>query len=285
MKIVLIPLLTLLISLPAAAGVRGTIEQLTWMTGAWSGDVGEGRVLEENWIRVDGGSIASLVRITQGDTTPMVELIVIEQQGDSLMLYVKQWDPGFTPRSEKPQVMELVAIEERLVSFQNKGEGNFRTLTYSSPTPETFVISIMLANGQPVEIPLQSRSFKGEALPVLAVDDPWIREAPPVAPVHAGYMTLLNEGSSAVTLVGVSSPDYARGEIHDMSMEGGMMRMRQLQSVTLAPGESLLLEPGGKHLMLHKAKRPLRAGDEVELVLNFSDGRSQPLTATVYKGK
>lgn len=148
---------TMLLSLSVQAGAPGKIEALSWMTGAWAGPVGPATTLEENWIQATGGSIASLVRITTPDATPMVELIVIEQQGDSLMLYVKQWDPAFTPRSEKPQVMDLIEQGDRMVSFRNTGEGDFRTLTYTSPSPDSFIISITRASGESVDIPLQAR--------------------------------------------------------------------------------------------------------------------------------
>ena len=152
--------LALLMTLLAQAswgGTPGKIGDLAWMSGHWAGPVGPGTVLEENWIQPTGGSIASLVRITTADKTPMVELIVIEQQGDSLMLYVKQWDPAFSPRTEGPQVMELVEMGERSVKFRNTGEGAFKTLAYSSPTADVFYIDILPAEGEAFRIPLQAQ--------------------------------------------------------------------------------------------------------------------------------
>ncbi len=79
------------------------------MTGHYAGATGNG-TLEENWAEPDGGSIESLVRGTADGMTNMIELIVIEEDGDSLTLRLKQWNPGMPPRAEGFQVMELVEI-------------------------------------------------------------------------------------------------------------------------------------------------------------------------------
>ena len=127
------------------------------MTGSWAGPAGEGRVLEENWISATDGTIASLVRMTGGGDTSMVELIVIEEQGDSLVLYLKQWDPGFKPRTEGPSVMDLVELGERRVSFKAREPAGMATLTYSSPTPDSFNIAITTPDGNAFTIPLSAR--------------------------------------------------------------------------------------------------------------------------------
>jgi hypothetical protein len=85
------------------------VSDLAWMTGHYAGATGNG-TLEENWAEPDGGSIESLVRGTADGMTNMIELIVIEEDGDSLTLRLKQWNPGMPPRAEGFQVMELVEI-------------------------------------------------------------------------------------------------------------------------------------------------------------------------------
>lgn len=121
--------------------------------------------------------------------------------------------------------------------------------------------------------------------PLPAADEPahsivaeaaWIREAPPGGSPLAGYMTLKNIGQESVKLTGVTSPLFARIEIHQSRIEGDVAKMEQKNSLTLKSGQSLSLAPGGYHLMLFNPERELRAGDRVSLTLNFKD--QEPLT-------
>ncbi|MFC4729249.1 copper chaperone PCu(A)C [Coralloluteibacterium thermophilus] len=85
---------------------------------------------------------------------------------------------------------------------------------------------------------------------VLHLVDGWLAPAPPVAPVRAGYLTIHNAGSEPVEIEGVSSPAFARVELHATEESGGVSRMRRLDAIEVAPGEALELAPGGLHLML-----------------------------------
>ena len=93
----------------AFAGPPASIEQLGWMTGNWAGMLGPNQ-LEENWISTEGSSLAAMVRMTDGEATSMFEMITIEEVDGSLVLHIQQWDPGFQPRSDAPQKMELEEI-------------------------------------------------------------------------------------------------------------------------------------------------------------------------------
>jgi hypothetical protein len=134
-----------------AQGPTAQVSDLAWMTGHYKGDTGNG-ALEENWAEPEGGSIASLVRSTSDGATTMIELIVIEQAGDSLTLRLKQWDPGMEPRAEGFQVMELIEIGDHKVVFKNTGEVGLQQLGYSR-TGDQFTISIKTAQGE-FDIPL-----------------------------------------------------------------------------------------------------------------------------------
>lgn len=107
----------------------------------------------------------------------------------------------------------------------------------------------------------------------------WSRALPPVSQNGAVYLTLKNYSGAADRLVGASSPLAARVEIHLHEMEAGMMTMRRVESVPLNPGEYVIFEPGGKHLMLIGLKRPLKEGEEVPLTLTFE--RAPPLEVMV----
>ena len=130
------------------------VEDLAWMTGTWSGPS-----LEENWAVPKNGSMVARVRGFSPDgTTNMIELISIEEENDSLVLRLKQWDPGMKPRYEGFQVMKLVESKDRMIRFENTGEGNgsLAKLAYSRPADDKFVISVEVASGQEFEIPLEA---------------------------------------------------------------------------------------------------------------------------------
>ncbi|HRO87064.1 MAG: copper chaperone PCu(A)C [Chiayiivirga sp.] len=99
----------------------------------------------------------------------------------------------------------------------------------------------------------------------LVVHEAWIRTAPPTAPVRAGYGVIENSGRREVVIDAVRSDAFGAIEIHEMREVDGVMRMRRLPSLTLEPGRSVSLEPGGMHLMLFRAMGPLEAGARVSI--------------------
>jgi hypothetical protein len=131
------------------------IKQLAWMTGSWEGPIGP-NTLEENWSRPLDGSISALVRSRGEGKTSMIELIVIEEENDSIVLRLQQWNPGFTPRTPGPQVMALDSIGENRVAFKSTGEGGLKTLAYSRPSDRVFNIDIETAEGAKFQINLSA---------------------------------------------------------------------------------------------------------------------------------
>lgn len=108
----------------------------------------------------------------------------------------------------------------------------------------------------------------------LVVDDAWIRAAPPGAPMRAGYAVLRNDGDATLVVRGVRSDVFDAISVHATLLENGVARMRELGPVTLAPGERVVLEPGGKHLMLMRPKRALATGETVQLQFDVEGGVS-----------
>tara|TARA_B100000780_G_scaffold232408_2_gene172373 strand:- start:618 stop:1130 length:513 start_codon:yes stop_codon:yes gene_type:complete len=141
-----------------AAGPAATIDQVGWMTGNWAGQLGPNQ-LEENWISTEGKSIAAMVRMTGGDATSMFEMITIEEVDGSLVLHIQQWDPGFAPRTESPQKMELSEITSNSVKFVAVSEGGMASLGYSHPDAESFIIHVGRPDGGTLDIPLMARSI------------------------------------------------------------------------------------------------------------------------------
>lgn len=80
--------------------------------------------------------------------------------------------------------------------------------------------------------------------------DAWVRSLPPGAAVTAAYGSLMNHGSDTVTIVNLTSTAGAEAQMHDVIADGDQRTMVRLNSVDIAPGESLVFEPGGRHIML-----------------------------------
>lgn len=112
-----------------------------------------------------------------------------------------------------------------------------------------------------------SKTYRAGAL---TIDTPWTRATPKGAPVAGGYVKITNAGKEADTLVGGSFDLSRRVEVHEMKMEGGMMKMRELaDGLPVAPGGSVELKPGGFHLMFLELKEPLVPGKPVKGRLVF----------------
>jgi hypothetical protein len=104
----------------------------------------------------------------------------------------------------------------------------------------------------------------------LHIEHPWSRATPKGASVGAGYLVIENRGATADRLVSVSSAVSERGEIHEMAVTDGVMRMRPLaRGVEIAPGMTAKIEPGGLHIMFPGLKRPLEKGERFKATLNF----------------
>ncbi len=84
----------------------------------------------------------------------------------------------------------------------------------------------------------------------------------------AAWLTIRNSGP-ADRLIGAESPAAARVELHTHIHEGGVMRMREVESIAVPAGGEAVLEPGGDHLMLFGLRPGLAPGDEIPLVLIF----------------
>lgn len=102
--------------------------------------------------------------------------------------------------------------------------------------------------------------------------DPWIRAAPPTAGVMAGYVTLANPGAEAVAVTAASSAAFGAIELHEMAMDGDVMRMRRVQRIEVPAGGEAKLAPGGLHLMLFRPVAPLAVGESATLSLTLDCG-------------
>lgn len=118
----------------------------------------------------------------------------------------------------------------------------------------------------------------------VAVSDAWVRATVGTddPSMTGAFMAIDNEGEEDVELVGASSPVAGKVELHEMAMVDGSMVMRRIEGgIEIEAGFGQVLMPGGNHVMLMGLEDELAPGDEVDLVLEFSDGTEQELTVPV----
>ena len=99
-----------------------------------------------------------------------------------------------------------------------------------------------------------------------------------------GYLTVVNHGSKADTVVAVTSPFAARVDMHSMSMTGGVMTMQPAWRVAVPAGGHAVFGPGGYHLMLMDVSRTLKVGDKVPVSVAFAGGAKLKTDLTVALG-
>ena len=115
----------------------------------------------------------------------------------------------------------------------------------------------------------------------ITIEKAWARATPKGAEVGAGYLTIHNNGAAPEKFTGGSS-DFANVEIHEMSMAGGVMKMRQLTDGLAIPAHgTVTLAPNGYHIMFTGLKQPLRKGDVAKATLNFEHAGSIPVDFSV----
>jgi copper(I)-binding protein len=107
----------------------------------------------------------------------------------------------------------------------------------------------------------------------IQIKDPWARATPKGSEVGGGYMTLTNTGSEPDRLIGGSNAVAGKFEIHEMSMDGGVMKMRMMpKGIEIKPGQTVELKPGSYHLMFIGLKQPFEQGKRVKGTLQFEKG-------------
>ncbi|MGE4240308.1 copper chaperone PCu(A)C [Ramlibacter sp.] len=117
--------------------------------------------------------------------------------------------------------------------------------------------------------------------PPVKIEGAWARASVQGQSGTGAFMRIT--ASEPLSLVGVSSPVAGVAEVHEMKMEGDVMKMRALPALALAPGKTVELKPGGYHLMLMSLKSPLKPDSQVPLTLTFRDaqGRQSALDLSV----
>ena len=112
-----------------------------------------------------------------------------------------------------------------------------------------------------------ARDYKAGALDVA---DPWSRATPKGASVAAGYMKISNSGTAPDRLMSGSSDVASKFEVHEMTMENGVAKMRPVNGgLEIKPGQTVEFKPGSFHIMFVGLKKPLANGDHIKATLMF----------------
>lgn len=116
----------------------------------------------------------------------------------------------------------------------------------------------------------------------LKISAPWARATPKGAPVGGGYLTITNMGSEPDRLIGGSTIICKRVEVHEMKMDKGIMKMREMANgLEIKPGQTVTLDPEGYHIMFVGMKQPLKKGEHVKVSLQFAKAGKVDVDFTV----
>jgi periplasmic copper chaperone A len=116
----------------------------------------------------------------------------------------------------------------------------------------------------------------------LVISQGWSRATPGGAKIGGGYLTIENKGAAPDRLIHSSGDFAGKIEVHEMAMKNGVMTMRPLDNgLTIEPGKTVKLAPGGFHLMMFDLKNPLKQGDKVSVILEFEKAGKVTLSLDV----
>ncbi len=143
--------------------------------------------------------------------------------------------------------------------------------------------SLLLACSDTRQVEPAGASTQWADMDSLQIEQAWARATPPSAKVGAGYLRIRNRSDRPARLIGAQAERASSVEIHNMSMQDGMMRMRRIEQVDIPAQGVAELAPGGDHLMLFGLKAPLQAGESLPLTLQFANGGELSLNLAVRK--
>lgn len=122
--------------------------------------------------------------------------------------------------------------------------------------------------------PVQTSNCNGEGIQVV---DAWAKPAKQGQPVSAAYLTLCNGDASDHAIVSASFNGAGALEIHESSMQDGVMSMKKLDQLVLPAGEETKMAPGGYHLMLIGVNEDITTGKKPSMTFTFADGETRTI--------
>ncbi len=120
--------------------------------------------------------------------------------------------------------------------------------------------------------PAWAQNYK---LAALEISQPWTRATPATAQSAGGFLTITNKGTTPDRLISARSSVSDKVEVHEVRMENNVMKMRELdKGLEIAPGATVMLKPGGFHIMFMGLKAPIAKDSEIPLTLVFEKAGS-----------
>ncbi len=115
----------------------------------------------------------------------------------------------------------------------------------------------------------------------IEVKDAWVRGTVPAQRTTGAFMEIT--GNSSVRLIGVSSPVAGTVEIHNMTMQNGVMKMSQVEGIDVPAGKTIMLAPGGYHVMMMGLKQQMKPGERVplDLLIESADKKRETVSLKV----
>jgi periplasmic copper chaperone A len=136
-----------------------------------------------------------------------------------------------------------------------------------APAPALIILAQHSQHGGGHAAMANSKVYKAGSL---TIEAPWARATPGGAKVAGGYMKITNNGKEPDRLIGGTVPFAGRFEVHEMAVEGGIMKMRELsKGLEIKPGQTVELKPGGYHVMFMELKQGLKEGESIKGTLVF----------------
>ena len=116
----------------------------------------------------------------------------------------------------------------------------------------------------------------------LVMTQAWTRATPGGAKTGGGFLTIENKGTAPDKLIGASADSAGKVEVHEMATTDGVMKMRPVEGgLTIEPGKTVKLAPGGFHLMIMELKSPLKQGGKLPVTLQFEKAGKVAVTLDV----
>jgi periplasmic copper chaperone A len=154
---------------------------------------------------------------------------------------------------------------ERSFSLKRRGAAGI-SQSWSKPMRSFILIPLVLMS----VLSVNAAAAGDYKLGSLDIRNPWSRATPKGARTAAGYAAITNNGTAPDRLVSASLIEATTGQVHEMSMENGVMKMREITGgLEIKPGETVELKPQGFHIMFMGLKKPLVKGQSVKGTMKF----------------
>jgi len=156
-----------------------------------------------------------------------------------------------------------------------------RTARRIAPMQKIAAVACVLSVAGALLLGVGSVAAEDYTLKNLRINHPYARPTPPSARIGGVYFSIDNVGAEPDRLVRVATPVARAAEIHSMTMDGNVMRMRQIAALDIPAHSTATFKPGSYHVMLVDLKRPLAAGETIPLSLTFEKAGTIEIAALV----